>query len=492
MFCGKCGGNVDNDAMFCPVCGTPVGNDAQNNVKQGAPVAEKPINVNAGVNAQKTAPAKTAPVKTAPAKANPAPAKKVKTKPELTPEEAAAKKKKIKKIIIGVVAGVVAAFVALIAAIIGLVAILNPANKVLGYLEDGEYSAAVDYYYYKMGEPNNKLVKGIDERLDDIWTDYQDETMEYVAAYDELAAIQRMDIYEVSEKLDKVMSDVSALEESRTAFKLAQEFESEGNDIAAIAQYRLVIETDANYEAAKTALDTLVPAYKKSVLDDAAEYAAAKDYEGAVDVLSASTEVLGQDSDIVAKLKAYETTYETSVLAQADELLKAKKYDDAVLLLEKAKEILTDDTKVDAKITEVNEARPVALNELVLVDSEDYEFRDEILTDSFGYKYECYHFFDPGKGSNKKSFAIYNLDKKYTSFTASVVANPKTQSSDKFSVVVLVDDKITLTIDEFTKTTGKKDVSVDVTGATKLEIRITSEGRYDNNHVSVVDAYVGK
>lgn len=486
MFCGVCGTAVQ-DGIFCPNCGSRVVQETNNTDT----IINNSLNTGTEYFAEASVPTEMIEENTASKADSEVTKPDTKKKPEKSPEEKAAQKKKIKKIIIGVSVALVVMLVGFIAAIIGLVALLNPANKVIDSLENGEYDYAVYYYQKNMGEPNNKLVDGINERLDVIWEKFEAEEIDYYTAAGELAAIQQMDVTELSDKIADINGKVERLNGSRIAYAAAQDFENDGDYVNAIAQYRLVIDSDANYESAKGALDKLVPDYKDGVLEEAQGYAKNKDYGAAIEVLNDSVQVLGEDADIVAKITTYQTTYEKEVIAEADKLLKAKKFDEAETLLSNAKEILPDSTKIQEKLSGVDDYRPVDLSEMVLIDSKDYEFKNELFTDSFGYKYANSYFFNPDY--NEETYAVFNLDKKYNVFKASVVSNPTTNSDSNYTVAIIVDGKVVKTVDEFTKTTGKINVEVDVTGVTKLEIRvIETTGEWEKTYISLVDATVSK
>ena len=64
-----------------------------------------------------------------------------------------------------------------------------------------------------------------------------------------------------------------------------------------------MIEDDTNYEAAQARIEAVRAAYKEQVLEEAQSLADSKDYRGAEAVLLNSSDVLGDDPDIAAKLE---------------------------------------------------------------------------------------------------------------------------------------------------------------------------------------------
>ena len=137
----------------------------------------------------------------------------------------------------------------------------------------------------------------------------------------------------------------------------------------------------------------------------------------------------------------------------------------------------------------------ISLKDLVLVDSERYDYKSESFTDEFGYSYEGNYCFNPYT-SKFPAYAVYEIDENYKSFNCSIVSESTDytydESIDKKAVVTIefiVDEKVVKTISNYSF--GKIDVVIDVSNATKLEIKM-STGKSMNGKVNLVNAVVSK
>ena len=109
------------------------------------------------------------------------------------------------------------------------------------------------------------------------------------------------------------------------------------------------------------------------------------------------------------------------------------------------------------------------LDKLFLIDSDNFEQRDEIFTDSFGNSYDgSYHFEHVGYDNE---YATFNITQSSTAFSGSIVACQETGSEEEMIIMIYVDDVLKYTSPQFGKTTGKIDFNVDVTDGQKITIK---------------------
>lgn len=232
----------------------------------------------------------------------------------------------------------------------------------------------------------------------------------YTNAYELLDRLRRL--FPAS-GLDSAVDRIQALKASKDAFTEAQKLEKDGEAAGAISRYGAVIEEDVNYEAAQAQIESIRTAYKEQVLSEAQALADAKDYLGARAALLNSSEVLGDDPDIAAKLEelqkaefddyvqsllktaqgfadegdyagaiqlledatkqderfdkqieAYRQEYKEKALSEAADLAGNADYTGAVAVLEKSRDLLGDDADISEKIAEYEAMYPVLLVDL--------------------------------------------------------------------------------------------------------------------------------
>jgi len=480
MFCQKCGNQIENNAQFCIKCGTKVFIQPT--------VAEPPKQ----------------------------PVEPIIAEPETT-EKSKSKKKKTGKAVL------ICLLVFLFIAALGVGAYFmflytSPSKEIVQTIEAGDFATAAELYDANIADSavdTQDIERAIEDKLTAIQQQYTDLTTDYTTAVTQINAILRFSNENIQQKAQTALAYVEALNASRTAFDTAKQFAQLGNYPSAIENYRLVIDTDENFDAAQAEIVNMINLYKQVIMATAQTCVENNDFLTAVQTLIKAQDITGNDTEIAQKitvykeqfilqtleqaeslagekeyvqalelltqaqntfadirledmLKKYEGHYIDSVLAQADALIADMKYDDAKALLNESLNTVSDKTKLTEKLNSVDSYRPVALSSVHLIDSRRYKWANETLTDSFGNTYDTYYMLD-GFGSGG-TYAVYNLIKEYTTFSGTIVACSNTASDAKFVVRIYVDDVLQYTSVQFGKTTGKLDFNIDTTSGTKLKI----------------------
>jgi len=448
MYCTKCG--TDYDGNFCPNCGsanTPINEHNQPLQDISVPSATEPLEKQQKLNGKG--------------------------------------EHNLRLIIIIIL--IIVLFVGGVFAFFALKNHFDPSKKVTDALKNGNYNEAV-LLYEDLEEPSDNLIKSLKEHIDTIYINYKNNIIDYDTARLELDTIGKMDIVDEIYKYTEISSKIDDLNNSRTAFDTAKVFEENGDYVNAIAQYKLVIEDDSNYESAKESIISAMDLYKQSILMDSSEAVAKKDYETALSILNDSLVTLINDSEIKKQITVYTVAFETETLKKAENLIKAKKFDEAESMLNDALGISPDNSKLTEKLNSISSLRPVELKSVVVIDSSNFEYMNELFIDSFGNNYEGWYKFDP---CYYNPYVIYNLNKNYSRLNCSLVANKITGSDRVFSFSIYADGKLIYSVTDYTKTTGKKNISLDVSNVTKLEFRASANG-YSYSYLGIVDATLSK
>lgn len=513
MYCEKCGKSLEEDSKFCIYCGAVVENtnkdsDERNTVPMNTDVQQQAYDPGAAGQQFETAPVR---------------------EPKKPKKEKKPKKKISKGKLILIISVVVILAAALTVGAFFLKEQLDPANKMMDALEDGDLKAAASYYN-DVDDVSDLIIKSITECLDKIYIDFKNGDIGYEVALSKLDIVAGMNISETTEHLAKITKQIEALNGSRTAYELAQSYEDNGDYPEAIESYKDVIKDDNNYGAAMEALDAVSEKYRNKILGEAEAEAAQKDYKTAIKKIDEGLSVLKDDVSLTKQRTLYMTTYIDSAvedidkliadgkydeanaliteasgfvggndlieskkdditsfivndyLSQADALVKEKKYEDALFLLEKAtNEMPAGADKFNEKIKEINELKPTRLSDLKVIDSKNYEYTNGLFEDSFGYEYTEAHV------THGEAFVYYNLDKKYTTISGTFVAAENYGESGHIltaTIEIYLDDALVKTIDKYTKSTGGIDFKLDVRGKTKIEFR------FDDNEMWDADSYI--
>ena len=465
-----------------------------------------------------------------------------------TEERPKEKKKKGKKgIVIASILGVLVIAIG-VAAYLFFSDMVDPVNQFQAAIEESDFTKAAQLYReeLKFGD-TDKLAEAevfLVSHADDVKTQYYDGTIEYEDALQQLQEMGKLGIISASE-LQPMIAQINEMRTSRVAYEKAQESIAAGEHQTAIDDLHKVIQADSNYATAQTQLAEAIRGYKNGIIASLPEYESDKRFDDAIAHLRAALIVIPDDADFMAAITNYEKKIgdeikleitqiiqaangrivknsdyraaledlraaakrypQTSeiveaiadiesqlidhVFAEVDELVDADKFNDAVNLLNDLHADVTDGVLVRNKITEVNSFRPVDLAELVVIDSSDYDYKADLHTDSFGNHYDGRHFLNT---SHVGPFAVFNLDTKYTNFSGLIIANQNTSSDRTMNLAIYVDDTLVYSLTDFTRRTGSESFSVDVRGATKLEIRAGDDWSYGNGNLSIVNAQLTK
>jgi serine/threonine protein kinase len=388
----------------------------------------------------------------------------------------------------------------------------DPAIDVLAKFDAGDYDGAISLFNEEMsGKSNTVLEDGLKAHLQAIPTDFQDRSIDYKDANAKIDAIARFGILTIRDPLNEARDLVASINASRSAYETAEAFFRDGNFPEAIVQYRLIRDDDENYEKAQEGIQRSIDAYRESILASAEVFAGQKDYVQALATLDAAVKVLEDDKELAQRKTLYQTKLVSEAISGADELASQSKYAEAIAVLDAALQVLPNDLELTAKLSMVNEAKPVSLADLVVVDSIDYKAATGQFTDSFGNTYHGSLDFNPShryenyiteayKESNSTaSYAVYNTGGQYKMFSADIVAPSGLSSTAFFLIEVYLDDNAdpAWVSEDYTVRTGAVRLDLDITnaGKMKIDVWVKNENRdSEDQHylISLVDAVLSK
>lgn len=140
---------------------------------------------------------------------------------------------------------------------------------------------------------------------------------------------------------------------------------------------------------------------------------------------------------------------------------------------------------------------PVGLDKLVVIDSSrNYKYDNGSFQDTYGNMYNGAHLF--GYNYSGDSYAIYNLNGKFKTFTGTIVASKKLEDCAYVDYQIYVDDILIYSQSQLERTTNKINFSINVTGSTKLTIKVKTYFKPDIvesgylGHGSIVNAQLSK
>lgn len=536
-YCTSCGKELTDRAKFCTGCGTKCVVDVEENIQpvqvsQELPQAEELPNVEP--TCQEATPANDVTPEEESGQENPIP--QVESEQQNEPITPPVKKKKPipqGKIILFSIIGVVLVVV-ITAAVLLFRWYTSTEQQVLRALDAGDYDTAVVIMEGDTSASESKsLADQLNERITNIKTRFVDGTIEYASAMMELDTIEKLKVDGVYAELNVVQIYIDNLNESRTYFATAESFYTISDYAEAIANYRLVIEEDANYATAVEKLADAVNKYRDVILAKAKEYAAAELYTDAVALLNEALEIIPNDTKITEQIRIYEKDnteklkadaletaadyaknddylnafksltnvmksqaadaelvsaynkycdqYAAQIISEVDVEVSEKDFDGAISSLNAALKNLPNNETLANKLEDVKAKQPISITSLVTINSgywDDWNSADA--KDTFGNDYSTacnyvklqgYHL----GSANLDHYIEHRLYGDYTSLTGSIVPHSDSKE-DKISYLqVYVDDELVYTSADIGRKTDPIDFSIDVAGAEYVKIVVYTE-----------------
>ena len=278
---------------------------------------------------------------------------------------------------------------------------------------------------------------------------------------------------------------------------------SKASTYASTGDYKMacsILENALQVIPANSALTEELASYQETFRDqlrtstlEAVEGSIAEDdYPAAIQTLSAALDELSGDIELNALLEKYSGEYRDMIITQADAALESEGYEAAIAVANQGLVVLNNDSTLLQAIANYETYRPVNITTLKIVGQNAADYTDNA-EDIAGNVYE--HAFSIGgnspgyKGYNYIEFATSG---EYSHFSAILSPADEWKWRQDFptcTIKVFGDDK-TLATYTVNYKDAPKQISVDVTDVSYLEIRMTAGSMWCE--VLLIDASVSK
>lgn len=235
------------------------------------------------------------------------------------------KKKSKKGLIITLICVGAALLIAIIVGIFYLRWYLSPEQKLLRSLHDGDLAAAMEIVEDNRSlRRNSEFVDALKSRIAQVQADFADGTMTYKDAQAALTAVKNVGLQELEKPIANAEAYLETLSSSNDAFAQGQTLFDQGKYDQAMEQYLLVTEDDRHYEQAQAQYSASVDKYRSAMLQQAKEHADKGDFAAAVAVLDTALGVLENDADLTQQRSNYQKSgaekEKSDILAAAEDL----------------------------------------------------------------------------------------------------------------------------------------------------------------------------
>ncbi len=123
------------------------------------------------------------------------------------------------------------------------------------------------------------------------------------------------------------------------------------------------------------------------------------------------------------------------------------------------------------------------LNELVVIDSSNYDNIADLSRDSYGELHNGCQFLD----ASYSGFVLYNLNKQYSNLSGYIAASEKTGSNTSMNIEIYADDELVFECTGINRQSRMIPFECDVSNAQTLKIVSSNLGEFSYGHIWIVD-----
>lgn len=319
-------------------------------------------------------------------------------------------------------------------------------------------------YGEELSDKSLELLKAAAERLKE---SYAAETISYE---DALAAVDYIDYFD-NDAADEIASE--AYDAIRTQYTIGTYLDAAAGYIqdeeyeAAIAAYQDVLDLDSENTDAAEGIEIATNAQRDRLLKTVREYVAQGEFDLAEVELQFALENRFQNDEVLEKELA--SIQEQRINQMSEDIYTAAEggdWDGAVELLDSYQKQFPDEQKLTDIRADIEEKMPITLKNLTRVSSREMDVLNGVVTDRYGNVYDGAVEFHAGN----QGYALYNLSKKFTSFTGTAFVVKNGNTGYDLSFAIYVDEELVYYMDSISEETAPISFNIDVTNGTTLRI----------------------
>lgn len=392
-------------------------------------------------------------------------------------------------------------------------------------IDSGNYDEAYELYAenFENEDMPDKLFSAFSERLDMARQQFTAREKDYSETLLEINRIKDMDIAELDDKADTFIEYINTLNTSRTAFALGTEYLDKTDYVAAMVQFKLVIEEDGDYSTAQENLKKSVELYRKEQLDKAASSADSGDYDSAITVINGALKTLENDqeltqrleiyksmkisddvnsilesaksyadnsdyvqaitvlkkamitypdeTDIKTKYDDYETIYVKTIISDADKLAGERDYDPAIKMVDSAMKILPDNKTLSDKYDFLVASKPVELKNIKMQNANNFSYIESACEDVVGNVYSGNNIYLTNQNNyGSDGSCEFYMGGEYQSISGTVAPQSKFGQNNATNFEIYADGELKYSA-KITQKTLAFSFEADISGAEWIEIK---------------------
>ena len=225
-------------------------------------------------------------------------------------------------------------------------------------------------------------------------------------------------------------------------------------------------------------------AYRDSILQAAETEEQNGALADAVKTIQKGLNILKRDEKLLEVQKQYQAAYREDIISRAKTAYEEQDHIAAQAVIEQGLEVLLRDKTLLEYQKLCEQIAPVSLQEMRFADGnlgQDSAYTDGSISDSQGNQYTGYFALTAANAmlglTSKPGYNTFELDGTYQTFTATYFVQSDTEHAARF--LVLADDVIIYDSGEKTEADGAEQISLDISGVSRLTIQA------EENHSSL-------
>ena len=352
----------------------------------------------------------------------------------------------------------------------------DPTDTFLSLIQNGEYQNAVNLYTASIAGNATR-----EHEAEDLLRNYCIDVCNNLlgnqcdTAQAETAMTTVRHIVEetglLSSEYETLFNDVQAATASKAAFAAAEELKALKKYADAIASYRKVLKTDADYNTAQNGLSECTTLWKEAVFSEASGLADKKDYLGALALLDEMSEVLTEDNEITVKRTVYVKSYIDMIVSDANAVFVTpeKDYAKALEKINAALQHYPENEELNTQKEYYSSFAPLNLYDANPVRGE--ASTQETDTDTYGNAYEKSFWAGYSGMIWNETDITFDLSKSYNTFSAVIYGRSNKIETQNMTLEIYADGNILYQrADIADNTTNPYTIELDVTGVSELRI----------------------
>ena len=356
-------------------------------------------------------------------------------------------------------------------------------SKFLKEIDSGNYLEATSIYDEKIYGNTEKELEAYNElesRLGNVFDDYNNSKIDYNKAKSIISTIEKVNILDPYQ-IQIVYDLINELNVSKTNFESAEELFNQGYYKDAYLLYCEVLHTDTNKTKAEEKTIEVADIIVNETLDEVLSYENSNDYIGAMNIIDNTCYLIGNDPYLYSKYNELSAKYIEFSISEAEKTFNTgKNYNGAISIITAAIDNIGEDSRLVSELEKYKAYIPVYINEMDYIDKYGSIKNENEPKDNYGniYKYGL----RVGGYGNDTYYVTYHLGQNYTTFSGTSILPYKyrnTTANKHFEIYG--DSKLIFKSNSMTSMSNPQNFVLDVSNVTNLTIKFPM-----NDSLSVV------